>query len=125
MVVFDKCDVAKRPKGAKCKSEAEIEAWMTSKYIFVTMNEARFIPHKFGQDRIEKKSSFKWYALNYKSRTDTPLIITRSELHFGDSIFNVGGLLDEKENAYFVEPSQNRLLPYDNNIQNAITFEIS
>lgn len=125
MVVFEKCNIATRPKGAKCKSEAEIEAWMGFKYLFLTINEARFIPHKFGEDRIEKKASLNWYALNYKSRTDVPLIITRSELHFGDSIFNVGGLLDEKENAYFVENSQNRLLPYNNNIQNAITFEIS
>ena len=125
MVVFEKCDISKRPKGAKCKSEKEIEAWMGFKYIYLTINEARFIPHKFGKDRIEKKSSLKWYALNYSSRTDIPLVITRSELHFGDSIFNVGGILDEKENAYFVENGQNRLLPYKNNIQNAITFEIS
>lgn len=105
MVVFEKCDITKRPKGAKCKSEAEIEAWMAYKYFAVVINEARFIQHKFGESRIEKNSKLSWHALNYNSRTDIPLIITRSELQFGDSIYNIAGLMDEKETAYFVESS--------------------
>lgn len=43
MVVFEKCDIAKRPKGAKCKSEKEIEEWMRYKYILLLENEAQFI----------------------------------------------------------------------------------
>ena len=72
MVVFEKCDITKRPKGAKCKSEAEIEAWMGYKYILLKMNQARFIQHKFGSNRVEKSSSLRWYALNYNTRTDFP-----------------------------------------------------
>ena len=26
-IVFEKCDISKRPEGTYCKSEAEIEAW--------------------------------------------------------------------------------------------------
>ena len=65
MVVFEKCDITKRPAGSKCKSEPEIEAWMEFNYILMLTNEARFIQHKFGENRIEKKSSLGWYALNY------------------------------------------------------------
>ena len=42
-IVFEKCDIAKRPKGAKCKTEDEISAWMEGKYIALIFNEARFI----------------------------------------------------------------------------------
>ncbi len=98
---------------------------MSFTYILMLTNEARFIQYKFGENRIEKKSSLGWYALNYSSRTDVPKIITRSELTLGDSLFNVGGILDEKYSAYFVENAPPRLLPYPNKIQNAITFEMS
>lgn len=32
----------------------------------------------------------------------------------GDSIYNVGGILDEKADAYFVENGMGRTLPYLN-----------
>ena len=54
MITFEKCDISKRPPGAKCKSEAEIEAWMTFKYIVTLENEKKFISHKFGESRVDK-----------------------------------------------------------------------
>lgn len=39
MIIFEKCDPTKRI----CKSEAEIEQWMSFKYIFLLKNEKKFI----------------------------------------------------------------------------------
>ena len=52
MVVFEKCDITKRPPGQKCKSETEIEEWMAFKYIVTLENEKKFISHKFDSNRI-------------------------------------------------------------------------
>ena len=65
MIVFEKCDITKRPKGAKCKTEKEIETWMDYKYIGLVMNEARFVQHKFGESRVERRSAFSWNPLSY------------------------------------------------------------
>ena len=43
MVVFEKCDTAKRPPGSKCKDETQIEEWMQFKYIITLENEVKFI----------------------------------------------------------------------------------
>lgn len=125
MVVFEKCDVLKRPKGAKCKSDSQIEEWMLFKYILTLENEANFIQHKFGENRIERKAQVRSYALNYSTRSDYVKMIYRSEVHFSDSIMNVSGFLDEEETGYFVEREAIRLLPYKNNFLNSITYEMS
>ena len=39
MIVFEKCDRTKRT----CKSEEEIEEWMTFKYIFTLDNHKKFV----------------------------------------------------------------------------------
>ena len=50
----------------------------------------------------------------------------RSEILLSDKAFNVAGLRDEYETAYFLESGgSNRILPYLNKIQNSITFEMS
>ena len=53
MVVFEKCDLAKRAQREKCKNEKEIADWMVYKYIVILENEAKFILHKFGEERID------------------------------------------------------------------------
>ncbi len=42
-----------------------------------------------------------------------------------DSIYAVGGLMTELKKAFFVESDSNRLLPYKNAFQNAVTYEMS
>ena len=79
-----------------------MKAWFDYKYIALVVNEARFIQHKFGEERIEKKSKLTWHALNYNIRTDVVKLITRSELQLGDSIYNVAGLMNERENVYMI-----------------------
>lgn len=68
MVVFEKCDIEKRPPGAKCKTEAQIEEWMAFKYIFTLENEIKFVQHYFDDKRIDKRSRARQYALNYNTR---------------------------------------------------------
>lgn len=41
MIVFEKCDRTK-PKNT-CKSEEEIEEWMTFKYIYTLDNQEKFV----------------------------------------------------------------------------------
>ena len=110
-IIFEKCDLAKRPNGAKCKTETEIAAWMEGKSIVLIHNEARFIQHKFGEDRVEKKSYFSWYNLDSKNQKDFVRIITRSKLQLGDSVFNLAGLMLESVEAFSVEDAPSRLLP--------------
>ena len=124
-IVFEKCDITKRPRRAKCKTEAEIDAWMQEKSLILVINEARFIQHNFGPDRVERKSSLIWHSLNNDVRTDRVMMITRSNLRLADSIYNVAGLMDEKEDAYFVEEQAPRIMTYKNRWQNCITLEMS
>ena len=116
MVVFEKCNNETRAlKGLEqCKSETEIAEWMVYKYIITLTNEAQFIQHKFGKDRIRRDSDITWYALNYKSRSDFVTMVTRSELVLSDSLYAIGGLMTELMNAFFVESAASRLLPYRN-----------
>ena len=66
-------------------------------------NEAKFIQHKFGEDRVEEKSTTRFFPLNYDSRVDFVRIIFRSEVQVIDSIHDFGGITKEFESAYFVE----------------------
>ena len=65
MVVFQKCDSSQLLPGQKCKTEAEIEKWMESKYIVTLENESKFISHKFEERRIKSESVTRYYPLNY------------------------------------------------------------
>ena len=111
-LVFERCDNATKQAGgaAQCKTEAEITAWVEDKYIALIFNEARFIQHKFGQDRVERKSSLSWYALSNNSRKQFVKLITRSKLQLGDSVFNLAGFMDENESTFSVEDVQSRVL---------------
>ena len=126
MIVFEKFDVLKGLPGEKCESEADIQTWMSSRYIVTLENEKKFISHEFAGSRIDMKSTVRFYLANYKSRIDYVKKIYRAEIDLSDKAFNVAGLGDEHETAYFIESgSSNRLLPYKNTIWNAITIEMS
>ena len=96
MIVFEKCDA----KISKCKSEAEIEEWMGSKYIVTLENEAKFLPQKFDNNRVARRSMIRWYPMSYQTRSDIVNIITRDELSLSDSIFNFGDMMIEQESAF-------------------------
>ena len=57
---------------------------MELKYILTLTNEKRFIQHKFGEERIEKRAEAHWYALDPILRTDYPHTITRLDLELQD-----------------------------------------
>ena len=60
-LAFRKCnnETSKVP----CKSQQEIEQWMSNKYILVLLNENNFLKHKFGDDTMQKESRIYWYSL--------------------------------------------------------------
>ena len=58
MITFIKCDPE---SGIECKTDEEIEEWLEGKYFLTIVNEKKFVPHKFGDDRIYMHSSSKWY----------------------------------------------------------------
>lgn len=103
MIVFEKCDISKRPAGAKCKTEREIEEWMEFKYIVTLENESKFISHKFDDSRLQQESVFRVVPVSYGARTDFVKKIFRTEVILSDKAFNVAGLRDELEMAYFIE----------------------
>ena len=51
MIVFEKCDSSW--KDVTCKSEEDMKKWMTGKYFAVLSNQKKFIPYKFGDERME------------------------------------------------------------------------
>ena len=57
---------------------------MELKYILTLTNEKRFIQHKFGEERIEKRAEAHWYALDPSARTDYSHTITRLDLELQD-----------------------------------------
>ena len=88
-------------------------------------NEKKFVQHKFGKDRVDAKSTTRFFPMNYNSRLDYVKMIYRSDVQLSDSIKDFGGLMTEYDTAYFLEEKFNRLLPYKNKFQNSITFEMS
>ena len=121
MVVFEKCD----PNERSCKPEAEIQKWMTFKYIFTLENHKKFVSYKFGEEAIQKNSYGNWYSLNYSLRSDFPSIVKRSTMKLSDHILGIGDLLAQNDTGFILEKLPQRFLPYDNLFQNAITYEIS
>ena len=67
MVAFEKCD---RQLRADCKSEEEIDLWLDSKFIIILENQRRFIPHVFGDERMEESARFRWFPITYQAKTD-------------------------------------------------------
>ena len=83
MAIFEKCDRTKRT----CKSEAEIEAWMVSKYIFTMENQKKFVSYKFGDETMQMNSHGNYYSLSYHQRSDFVRRVKRSYSKWNDSVF--------------------------------------
>ena len=63
--------------------------------------------------------------MNENARTDQVRMITRSKLNLNDYKWNIGDIFMDIEDGFDIEVTENRLLPYKNTFQNAITFEMS
>ena len=48
----------------KCKPEADIEHWLENKFIITLENEKKFVQDDFGENRIQKNSTLKWYPIS-------------------------------------------------------------
>ena len=81
LVAFEKCD---RDKRNDCKTEEEINAWLQYKYIIVLENTKRFIPYKFGEERIDAVSILRWFPINSELRLEKANLIKRTRGKFND-----------------------------------------
>ena len=77
-----------------------------------------------GPKMIRSLSYQKWYALSTKMRLDFPKKITISDIVW-DS-WRTGIIQNNKESEYIFElkPQANRYMPYEENYQLAITYEV-
>ena len=89
LITIEKCDRAQRND---CKSDKEIDDWLTFKYIGVIENSKKLISHKFDSDRIQSKSKMYWYPVDVKTRTDSVRVIERSVYNLRDYRLNIGSL---------------------------------
>ena len=124
VIAFETCD--SKTSSVPCKSKTEIKDWMLEKYIVVMKNEKKFITHKFDDsEKIDKSASLTWYAVNSETRTDYVNMIYRMNFETNDSLLNLGQMTMEFDDGFRIERRPNRELPYRNNFQNAVTFEMS
>ena len=101
MVAFVKCDSEKRND---CKTEEEINKWLTFKYIIRLENSKRFIPNEFGEDKINKSARMRWEAISKEARVERPLLMTRTKASFKDAYFqiNYGDVSVEDETGFVI-----------------------
>lgn len=121
MVVFERCDRTKRV----CKSDGEIKQWLQSKYLVIAQNEKRFNEDLFEDRRIQLLSRVTWSAVSPDIRSDYVKQVTFADLSLNDSPFGIGDSAVEYEKIFKVSDSPMRVMPYSNNFQTAVTFEIS
>lgn len=118
-VVFDRCDSKKRT----CKSEADITKWLAAKYIFVLQN-ARDYMHAVDDpnNRVSEYSVISQHPISNSVRTDQPMILDRTDVSYSATPWSIN-FNPDKQTIFSVNPTGQRLLPYDNKWQCAITFE--
>ena len=98
---------------------------MFFKYALLLTNQKKFASHKFQQERIQRLSETRWFALNSENRNDNVFQMQRTELEFDDNYFNVAGLFTHFDSGFQYLQMPMRTLPYTNYMQNAVTFEMN
>ena len=122
MIVFERCDPFKR---FTCRSPAEIDNWMSSKWIVFLKNERKFVQHKFDDGRLTLHSTLNFYPLTAGQRLDYVEMVNRSEIAVNDEVMSVGGLGAEEFTGFSMTKQASRVMSHKNNIHNALTFELS
>ena len=111
MVIFEKCHESW--SNETCKSDAEIEQWIKGKFIAVLTNQKKFIPYKFGDERMEIQLQLNWYALNSRTRTDYVNHIVRKSSLINDNILSLGQLTMDEEIGFTIDAKLSREMTYD------------
>ena len=102
-----------------------INQWLEFKYILVYENSRRFIPHMFNDERIASYSYVRWFPVSNTVRTDIVKMIVRSQMDLNDYYINIGNVKIDDETGFTSDTTSTRILPYKNQMQNAITYELS
>ena len=72
-----------------------------------------------------KSSATHWFPFDNTARTDYVMQVSRTKMHFTDNYASVAGIEDEESEGFYLTRQPSRPLPYKNNWQNSITFELS
>ena len=67
----------------------------------------------------------KYYPVAVDYRIDTVKKIKRIKVNFKDNPFSISNMLQDEDEGYESEIVEKRNMPYQNNLWNAITYEIS
>ena len=120
-IVFEKCnnDTSEVP----CKSQEEFKDWMLEKYIVTLTNEKTFQTFQFDEERVLAQSIIHWYPLSSDRRAEHVNKIQRSNIVMNDSPFNIGQY--DTDTGFVIKAEISRDLPYRNDFQNSITYEVS
>ena len=63
--------------------------------------------------------------MNTYARTDYVNMYTRTNVEMNDHWFTLGGYFADQEKGFYSEAKPSRAMPYKNQFQNAITYEVS
>ena len=100
MVVFDVCN--NETSTVTCKSQKEINEFLTFKYFITLENSKLFVQDEFSQERILKKSKTHWFPLDYQTRTEYVLHLQRTDMHFIDRPLTFGDIHSEDEKGFYM-----------------------
>ena len=120
VIAFDLCNT--ETSDVQCEKREEIEQWMARKYFMVLTNHSRFITHEFHEKRMQNRSKLFWYPLSHRIKVDSVMMIQRTSQELNDGYINLSSLNREYEKGFNIDRLQNRDMPYNNTLQNAVTY---
>ena len=74
---------------------------------------------------MQEAAEIKWYGVNNVMRSDSPLVIYRSDINLDDNQFSLGSFMKDEEKGFQMRDTPTRIMEYPNDFYNAITFEMS
>ena len=93
-IVLKRCDPEVR---STCKSEDEINRWLSDKYIIMVENNPQFRQDVYkAHARVLRKSRFLWFPVTPRGAIEFSRMFQVKDLVFQDSFLQIGGYTEEK-----------------------------
>jgi hypothetical protein len=70
-----------------CKTPAEINSWLSNKFIYIVYNTQLFQPEQFGADTFQKVSVINRVSINLNDQSVTPYNYIPTRLEAKDSVW--------------------------------------
>ena len=119
VITFEIC----RDKPGVCKDEDVIKLWLKRKFLLILENQELFNKDLVLDDKIIKSSRLVWHVLSPQLRTDIYNTVELTELNLNDMY----DTFSENEDLMMFKVTSGalRLYDFDDNVQLAITYELS